>query len=433
MLSSKWLYPFLIFGLLSCHPQESDSKKQGKSGSENISQDQDQEEGREGLYFDVKVARKTEFKKDFSNFERYKQDLNTFEVQFKAVIGKYPGVDIECRKDLFDRDRIVFRTKFDKLGEFAKVEVSIDEKNPTRVNLDCRLIDRGEEIYSQKIKLKKSFIISGTQNIVTSGVGFEEIESLVLDEGSTLVTESMTIAFKVKDLISNNAKIITYSHEDARKTTPNRNGASGAVINIEAENSFGKLSVEMRGTDGAVQLNIPTQNTDIPPADSSLDGTCNGETFEADYDGSFFKPQRCFGKPGFQGRKGFKGFDGYRGGDSGRFNLKVNSEDQLNLDILLIPGNGSDGAKGGLGSRGSKGGIGSTVSLYIPNPDTHGCAACKTVNRTKRFKFPDGPEGQLGEPGAKGNPGLDGEIETSRIEYLKANEIIEINSNWSNF
>jgi hypothetical protein len=51
---------------------------------------------------------------NLSNFEKYKEDLNTFEVQFKAAIGKYPGVEVECRKDLFDRDRIVFRTKFDK-------------------------------------------------------------------------------------------------------------------------------------------------------------------------------------------------------------------------------------------------------------------------------------------------------------------------------
>lgn len=433
MLSSRWLYPFLITGLLSCHPQESDSKKQSKSGSENISQDQDQEEGKEGLYFDVKVSRKTELKKDFSNFEKYKEDLNTFEVQFKAAIGKYPGVEVECRKDLFDRDRIVFRTKFDKLGELANVQLNIDEKNPIKVNFDCTLFDQGEEIFSQKIKLKKSFIISGTQNIMTSGVGFEDIDTLVLDEGSVLVTESMAVAFKVKNLISKNAKIITYSFEDARKTIPNRQGADGSVIKIDADNTLGKLSVEMRGTDGAPRNIVLLQNTDTPQRDASLNGTCDGETLRGERNGWFPKPERCFGKRGYKGTKGFNGSNGLNGGNSGRFILKVNSEDQLDLDIQMIPGRGSEGAKGGQGSKGSLGGIGSTVKIFIQDSDHHGCAACKIINSVEKYKFPDGAEGPEGDAGDQGKPGFDGEIETSSVEYLKSNELIEINSNWSNF
>ena len=431
MSSSKWLYPFLITALLSCQSQEKDTQKTKKTNSENISQAQSEDEV--SLDFKVKVSQKTELKKDFTNFEEFKKDINKFKVDFKAISGKFSGVDVECRKDLFDRDRIEFKTKFDKLGTVATIDLSIDEKNPGLVSFNCRFLDRGIEVAKETIKLKKSFVISGIQNIYTAGLGFEDIETLVLDEGSILVTEGMTVTLNVKNLVSKNAKIITFSEEEALKTITNRDGASGLLININAENAVGKLNVELRGTDGAPQIIIPADNTDIPLRDPRLDGTCNGETFEADYDGSIDKPYRCFGKNGFSGNKGFPGLKGFNGGATGRFILKIKSECLLNLSINYFPGNGGKGGKGGLGSKGGPGGIGSTVSLRYPKPDTQGCAACKTMNRAKTYKFADGQVGPTGLTGDQGAKGLDGESETSIIELTKQNEFFEINSNWQNF
>jgi hypothetical protein len=300
MKMSSAMIPFLLLSFVAC---QSESKKSnvGKKTDEVSTSTSEEESTHPRLKITKK--RKTELKKDFSNFSIFKEDINSYKVNFEAISGHYTNAIVECAKGHFDREKELFFASFDESGFKASVELSISDKDPLDVEFECKVMDQDLELDDAKIHLRKSFVVSGIKNPYSLGVGFGPIETLVFEEGAMLLTEGVYLNIEAKEIISRGGEIVTFTEESTLKALDDQHGASGGIINIVTETAVGKLSVQLRGKNAGKQTRVPEVMKEIPGKDLALDGTCKGD--KQDYSD---KDQRCFGKRGHQGFKGNKGY-----------------------------------------------------------------------------------------------------------------------------
>lgn len=422
MRSSSLVGAVFLLTLISCQIEDDKSSKSRTSGkysnSENVP-----------ATFKVSKKRKIELKKDFSNFSSFKENINSYEVSFEAISGHYSFASVECSKGHFDREKELFFGNFDKSGIKAKLELNLSDKDPLDVEFDCKVLDRDIELENVKLNLRKSFVIEGTKNPYSLGLGFGPIETLVFDEDAILLTEGVFLNIEAKEIISRNGKIITFTEESANKTLDDQHGSSGGLIKIVTESSFGMLEVQLRGKNGGKQTRVPEPITEVPAKDPSLDGQCRGYTHE-------YKTNdlRCFGKDGQRGYKGHKGFDGFNGGSSGAFNYKAKKLDDLKIKVEFFPGKGSVGGSGGLGGAGGPKGIGSYLETDSDR-GRGGCIACRASNFKSilGYKYPDGKPGAKGENGDAGNNGNDGANDESIVHYIVGDMIFKFTDLWRNY
>lgn len=426
MKMSSAMIPFLLLSLVAC---QSESKKSNVSKkSEEVSTPTSEGETTHPR-LKITKKRKTELKKDFSNFSMFKEDINSYKVNFEAMSGHYTNAIVECAKGHFDREKELFLASFDERGMKASVELSVSDKDPLDVEFECKVMDQNLELDDAKIHLRKSFVVSGIKNPYSLGIGFGPIETLVFEEGAMLLTEGVYLNIEAKEIISRGGEIVTFTEESILKALDDQHGASGGIINIMTETALGKLSVQLRGKNAGKQTRVPEVMKEIPGRDLALNGTCKGTT-----DNYSNKDQRCFGKRGHQGFKGNKGFNGLNGGSSGAFFYKAKKLDDLKIKVDFFPGKGSAGGIGGEGGQGGPGGVGS--SLYVDiDRRTGGCPVCadKSSLRNRKYKYPDGPQGAKGDLGDFGDAGEDGAADNSIVHYLVGDMKFNFNDSWQNF
>jgi len=426
MKMSSVMIPVLLLSFVAC---QSESKKSNVAKKNDEVSTPTNEEESTHPRLKITKKRKTELKKDFSNFSIFKEDINSYKVNFEAISGHYTNAIVECAKGHFDREKELFLASFDESGFKASVELSISDKDPLDVEFECKVMDQDLELDDAKIHLRKSFVVSGIKNPYSLGVGFGPIETLVFEEGAMLLTEGVYLNIEAKEIISRGGEIVTFTEESTLKALDDQHGASGGIINIVTETSVGKLSVQLRGKNAGKQTRVPEVMKEIPGRDLALDGTCKGD--KQDYSD---KDQRCFGKRGHQGFKGNKGFNGLNGGSSGAFFYKAKKLDDLKIKVDFFPGKGSAGGIGGEGGQGGPGGVGSTLYVDIDRR-TGGCPVCdhKSSSRNRKYKYPDGAQGAKGDLGDSGDVGEDGASDNSIVHYLVGDMKFNFNYPWQNF
>ncbi len=355
-------------------------------------------ESNEEQTLSVQVKRMVEFSEDFTNYESFIQNINSYIVTFTATSGHFYGSEVRCSRFDFDPNQTKIVRSFDTSGLKAVVPLSLDENDLQNVTFRCLISDGIHEIKTKPIDLKKSIVVKGTQNIVSIGVaGITKLETLVLDTDSVLTTDGKNFNLKVKQMISRKGKIVTFPADKKYIFPADQKGTSAGYINLDIESLKGVLSFELRGLEGGTPSTVPNKQPQRP-ADRALDG-----------DGSY-----CNGRDGYTGYQGLQGLPGFNGGDSGFLRLTILEETSASLNVAYFPGIGGKGGNGGEGGEGSPGGHG--VELRIGGPSIMGS---------------NGRPGHKGSVGNDGARGLSGNNLESSITIGNQPEIT-INKSWSN-
>jgi hypothetical protein len=436
MKYSPLLMCFLL-GLAACKSSGGgDSKPSTKAKTDTLSNSEtDPESAEESSSLKISKRRKVSLEKDFSNMWEFKENINNYIVTLEAETGDYSGATVECRivSHLVSQDNKTTAT-FDEAGLKAELVLTIQKYAPTSVDYACKVMDRGSEVDSATIKLRKSIIVpSGkSQNINAVGLGGSQaIESLVLEEGAVLVTAGDIVELKMNEFISDKATIATFAQDNMPKPVDNEPGRWGGEIVIETEKAMGEVSFELRGGNAGQQTEVPRKNPFVYPVDGALNGQCKGVVPEEYFNKN---NQLCWGKKGHQGKQGFKGFSGLEGGRTGYLFFKSNQANKLKLSVSFFPGQESKGNIGGAGGEPSAGGIGSTVEVYRERNDHDPVGPrIKSMASSTRYKYPDGARGDLGLQGEAGDSGRPGENETSEIVFGFEEMKYEFNYNFKNY
>ena len=364
--------------------------------------------------FKVKRTRAVKLKENFSNFDEFKAKMNEHKISFEAISGDYKNSTVECRKNSLSDIYDIPSAKFDSEGQLAVVEVSLSKEDPISVDYDCRVLYQGVKLDSVSINIKKSFLVSGTQNLLTLGMAKDsEIEGLIFDKDAALVTNGADIKIKVNDVISNGGSIQTFSPDFLKTYAPafDRIGISGGTINLDTNTVTGTLNVVLQGLAAGKNTNNAAAQTYVPGADPALNGQRRGECERGKTSGN--------GRKGHPGAAGNNGSVGYKGGDSGVLNFKSQQLEGFKLNLVFVPGAGGEGSLGSAGGAGGPGGIGIAYSVPFGPREAE-----------RQVRCANGPQGDQGPMGIKGPNGQVGDNLTSTIQI--GEEIMKIQSSWSN-
>jgi len=371
---------------------------------------------------DIKIRKKVDFVPDFSNFETFKENINSYVVIFRKKNKALANVDINCKKNIYTQKPQMVTGTISAYADEAELELTIKQDDPHKLDFVCEVSLDGNVITTYKDKLLKSFIVTDEKSWSYLLGSEAEIDTLILEEDSSLITQDINVNLKVKKLIANHGRITTFSAGSEDTTLDNHAGLSGGKIKIHASEAYGALAFDLRGLNGGKQTKIPSVREPLP-RDVNLDGKCKGSIRERDYNNP-----KCFGKHGHKGLVGHPGFAGLKGGDSGSLDLTIDTN-ALEFAVHYYPGIGSNGGEGGEGGLGSPGGRGSKVDI-IPSKDGPICPMCRIESYYNSKKFPDGKPGAKGEKGKQGVKGQNGVEQDSVIVINNVKEII--NSFWKN-
>jgi hypothetical protein len=348
---------------------------------------------------EVRVKRKTPFLNDFSNFDAFVEDINSYSVSFLAKAGHYYGAEVTCYKKNYDPIPTKSVQKFDSSGLKAQMILSMNETDSQTVLFTCHVVNGSDEFDKVTIELKKSLVVKGRQDIVAFGLsGVTKVETLVLDTDSVLSTEGNNFHLRVKEIISRKGKIVTFPEDYKHEPNNNEKGKSSGLINITAERVWGLISFELRGLDAGSQTKVPSQQPrrGIPVGYNNNKSQC----------------QAARGTEGYQGQTGFSGYDG---GDTGFVQMSVVEDSLFQVSFKYFPGHGGKGGAGGAGGEGAAGGRAYVVQVGGPS------IFCREGER--------GPTGSVGHEGPAGNLG---NINESSLTIGNNPEVL-IKQNWSNF
>lgn len=366
-----------------------------------------------------------------SDFIAFKENINKYLVTLEAETGSFLGAQAECQvsSHLTPLDDKKYAS-FNDVGLKAEVELELQSEGPINVDYRCRVIDRGIEVDSVTVSLKKSILVNNKQNIYALGLdGNQSIEALVLDEGAVLTTEGDKIGLTMNELISNGGTIATFTRDNMPVPLENEPGKSGGIINITTKRAIGDILFELRGGNAGAQTKIPEKNPYIHPKYLSLDGECKGHV---DADSSYKNNMKCRGKKGAQGAPGFKGLSGYDGGSTGLVVLKTQKSQDFRWGVSYFPGKESVGSVGGKGGAPGAGGIGSTVEVYKERNEPPRPRLTSSLS-SKSYKYADGPIGDEGVQGEMGDSGKSGEKQNSQILVDSEGAKYEFNFDFKNY
>jgi hypothetical protein len=424
-----------IFTLASC----------GKKNAINTKKSQDKEMTSTSLGnisasdFKIVSKRRVELNSTEDNYLEYKENINNHQLVFEPLNGQIVGAEVVCTKGIIKNGAKTYSSAFDIHGEKAIVDIQLEKDDKNETEFNCEIQDHGEVIFSKVITLKKSYIISKSENPQKLGIANSSIGTLLLEKGGEIATFGEDTEIEIDELISDGGDISTFPKIDPPSTPNDSNGLSGGNITIKARSGTGKMTFNLIGLNGGKQTKIPEQIQKIPKFTNDLNGSCKGSR---DIRSKYYEEKKCFGKKGLTGFKGEKGFPGYNGGNTGSVHFIQNKKSDLEIKIIYTPGKGSVGGEGGKGGNGSKGGSGSVITLYQksdhrpdPRPNCGGCGGTEmkileTIEITKKYKFPDGAKGDQGDDGDRGNNGLPGSNELSFVEITENQISIPVKSNF---
>lgn len=370
----------------------------------------------------ISIRKKVDFAPDFSNFETFKENINSYIVVFRPRNKALANADITCKKNFYTQKPQPVTGTINAYADETRLELTINQDDPHKLDFACEVSLDGQTITTYKNKLLKSFVVSGDKSWSYLLGSETEIDTLVFENSSSLISQGINVDLKVKKLISNHGRIVTFPFGSEDTTLDNHVGLSGGKIKFFASEAYGTLAFDLRGLNGGKQTKIPSTREPLP-RDLNLDGKCKGSIREKDYN-----DPKCFGKNGHKGLQGHTGFAGLKGGDSGSLELTI-EENFLEFAVHYYPGLGSNGGEGGEGGLGSPGGRGSKVDI-IPTRDGPICPMCRVESYYNSRKFPDGKPGAKGE---RGKPGIKGENGIEQDSVIVINNVKEvINSFWKN-
>jgi hypothetical protein len=264
MKTKNGLLCLLLFTLASCGGGGAGSKSRSIPNIDpsTVPQSAPRSETRaeETPTLEVRVKRKTPFLNDFSNFDAFVEDINSYSVSFLAKAGHYYGAEVTCYKKNYDPIPTKSVQKFDSSGLKAQMILSMNETDSQTVLFTCHVVNGSDEFDKVTIELKKSLVVKGRQDIVAFGLsGVTKVETLVLDTDSVLSTEGNNFHLRVKEIISRKGKIVTFPEDYKHEPKNDEKGKSSGLINITAERVWGLISFELRGLDAGSQTKVPSQ------------------------------------------------------------------------------------------------------------------------------------------------------------------------------
>jgi hypothetical protein len=350
----------------------------------------------------VDQIRKTELSSDYSNIEKYKEDINSWNIKF-SFKDNLPLASVSCSRQQFTR------TKFEDTHtvlNMGTITVHLAPEDPIEVSFKCFISSNGNLVDEVNFKVNKSIVISGETDFQTTGLANAEksgqinkVHTLLIERNGNLIFRDKNYVLKAEELISLGGGIASFPQGEA--VFNNTHGLSGGRLELRVQKAFGDLSIWLRETNGGPQTFVPAPKANAP-ADSALNGHCSNWRQES----------TCPGKKGHRGEDGTPGKRGYNGGDSGTINLTVIEPTEIKISINYSAGLGSAGGKGG---RAGEGGpvrnwsctheSGHEILWHHPPPMMK--SSCPRFCPCAPVKFPDGPRGDRGveRDGAAGNNG----------------------------
>lgn len=416
-------YLTLLLSLIALASCESGGKKQPSPQASTVTSVPDQNAVvTNGFTFSYK--RKVEIRDDLSNLHEFLDDLNTYVFSVIPTEPTSRANNLACRS-LHTLGREVSTTVLDSSSQRGSVELQFDPDFIESDTAVCWVSRDLNQVASVRFTIKKSVVVQGHQRLSIS-LGGAPLKSLVLLDGSELVSAGVDAIIDAEEIVSQKGSISTWDLVQVTEAPDNKDGLPGGHIQLNAKRLVGELDINLRGQNGGAQTYIPPAVTEEIPRDNSLNGRCDSVNES---------PQRCSGKPGHQGLRGRPGRQGNNGGNSGSFTLVTDSFLGFSLNVHYIPGHGGVGGQGGSGGPGQPGGFGATV--YFENPDRPG-----TENRSDggphhlekgQRTYPAGAQGAQGETGDMGDPGENGVNDVSEIRNpTQSSKSLKISNDWSN-
>jgi hypothetical protein len=414
-------YLFLMsFLIAACGNGHNGPEALGQKSADELNSADQPDVVTESRALQVTKSRKVVLEADLKNLSEFKTHINDYQVSFRALTGNYLTASVICTKKAFDPEKLVVTSQFDARGQLARVNLSIPGNGPSELVYRCSVQDRGTEIDAAEITLFKSIILEGEKNYAF--VGSNKIETLLIEEGSVLVTKDQDVSLNMVDLISLGGTIATFPERFSDTTQPDYDGLSGGKIVLVTKKAMGELAVELRGLNGGKRTIVPAPNLLVPPQPAKR--SCG-----------VYAPRNvslCHGLPGVKGFPGEPGLRGLNGGATGSLLLHAESAEQFQLMVNHFPGQGTAGGQGGAGGKGGQGGQGATTKVPDYGYPYGGAGRMSVlVDISSVINHPNGAPGPEGDRGQPGIPGVAGEILSSLL--LLGPDKLEIKENWKNF
>jgi hypothetical protein len=371
--------------------------------------------------FEVKyLGPKTKLENDFSNIDKFAEDINTHLLDIKTIDGTLKQGQVYCSKTSAGEFNTNQYAQFSSNGQTAKLALSLNSNDPAKVRFICRIQDEdGNTIHQFDQHLKKNIVINSKESV--AAIGQTEVDTLlILDEGE-LITEGTNFSLKINNLVSYKGTISTYDLKTVRSTPELRDGNSGGEIYLTINKAQGDLTINLRGTNGGEQIYKPTRPA---PQPNAVNGRCNRNG------------NGCDGQNGLKGLPANDGADGLKGGDSGQAIVRIEEKSDFEVVYNIQPGKGSKGVPASLPGAGGKGGEADSVFIYVQCPTGPQFSPLDASSMNCGSYTVNGKRGQDGAPGAAGRDGLDGHdgaIKTSQFIHSEEGIHEMIQSSWSNF
>jgi hypothetical protein len=237
----------------------------------------------------------------------------------------------------------------------------------------------------QKLAGKPQLLVQGTLRLASADERrILAVSSLRIDSG-TIITNGGDLTIEVNNLSSDNGSIRDFANP--QQPRQNAGGLGGGRVTLIVYGTVsGRLSVDMRGQDGAPGSN--GTNGSKGPKGARGDNASSGVV-------DCHRGAGAGGKGG-TGTAGTNGGDGYSGGNGGVLIVRSASPERARTLIGDVLVEGGDGGPGGVGGKGGPGGDGGDGGSPV--------GLCSGGGPNGPPGDP-GPDGISGKAGAKGSPG----------------------------
>lgn len=298
----------------------------------------------------AKLDDSSEFKKFLAN-----QNMYTVEVSLERPADGYEYATC-MRTGYFPLKTYEIRFEEGESKKSLKIDFSDSTSVSGRESFFCEWgIIEGETEHIQTTLLRDK-IFEGDVD-ASEFKQFNDFGVLYLTEGTTVDLQDLEIQIKAEALIAKHVAFESFNGEN-RVAAPSEDGRDGGIITIDTHYAYGLIEFTLNGQN-AFQFEIK----DYARAASGRNGS----------DGCIVKPNiprgfipksmpkstvknhrcACLAGSGENGRDGaIAGRNGFNGGNTGRYEIHINSKTNLLIN------NSSRIGMGSLGEKGQKGGIG---------------------------------------------------------------------------